>query len=466
MPEARLPIPPNLVIGAALGSALLVGMMIAVNVGFGIAAMLALIYVPLVFIDLPVAIALWVGLTFVEAVPALSIGPLLAFLLIIFGWIGTLRREDSQTRVLLRQHRGRILLVLSLAVWVVLSLLWAPDPGVGGSIVADWLTAGALFVLILTSIGSRRAVWWVAGAFVGGAVLSVVLGLTGLVSNELYSSATAFQTAGEAGRLRGGSGDPNFLAAGLVPAIVIAGSLMVSTRRVGAQFALACSIGVLIIGLAASESRGGLLAVGVALIVALIVVRRRAYLAAFVVTLVGFAALWFAINPDSWERVTHFDSQGNGRADLWQVGWEIAGDHPLVGVGAGNFRSVSPDYVRRPRELQFVDLIAERPLVVHNAYLQTLTETGLIGLGLYLAIIFTSLRAALLAARRFEAGGRMDMANLSRALIVAIMAGLTASFFISSETDPRMWALFALGPVLFGISQRGALEDPQGPAQA
>ena len=438
--------------------------MLAANIGFGIAAMLTLIYVPLVFIDLPVAVALWVGLTFVQAVPALSVGPLLALLLIGFGWIGTLRREDSETRTLLRQHRGRALLVLALMVWVVLSLLWAPDPGVAGSIVADWLTAGALFVLILTTIGSKRAVWWVAGAFVGGAVLSVVLGLTGLVSNELYSSATAFQTAGEAGRLRGGSGDPNFLAAGLVPAIVIASALLISTRRVGAQLALISSIGVMTVGLAASESRGGLIAVGVALIVALLVVRRRIYLVTFVVTLVGFAALWFAINPGSWSRVTHFDSQGNGRADLWKVGWEISEDNPVVGVGVGNFRSVSPEYVRRPRELQYVDLIAERPLVVHNAYLQTLTETGLIGLGLYLTIIFTSLRAALLAARRFEAGGRIEMANISRALIVAIMAGLAASFFISSETDPRMWALFALGPALLGISYRLAL-DPEAPAE-
>src|SRR6185295_18625097 len=98
----------------ALGSAFLIGALLAANVGFGIAAMLALIYVPLVFIDLPVAVALWVGLTFVEAVPALSVGPLLALLLIGFGWIGTLRREDSETRMLLRQHRSRVLLVLAL----------------------------------------------------------------------------------------------------------------------------------------------------------------------------------------------------------------------------------------------------------------------------------------------------------------------------------------------------------------
>jgi O-antigen ligase len=428
--------------------------MIADDVGFGIGALLALIFAPLVFIDLPVAVALWVGLTFIQAVPALGAGPLLSLILIGFGWIGTLRREDSPTRMLLRQHRSRVLLVLALLVWVVLSLLWAPNPGVAGEIIGEWLTAGAIFVLILTVIGSKRGVWLVAGAFVGGAVVSVVLGLTGLVSNELYSSATAFQTAGDASRLRGGSGDPNFLAAGLVPAIVVASALLLSTRRVGAQLALVGSIAVLTAGLAASESRGGLIAVGVALIVALFVVRRRAVLATFVVTLVGFGALWFAVNPDSWHRVTNFDSQGNGRADLWKVGWEISEDHPVVGVGVGNFRSVSPDYVRRPRELQFVDLIAERPLVVHNAYLQTLTETGLVGLGLYLAIIFTSLRAALLAARRFELAGRIEMANVSRALIVAIMAGLAASFFISSETDPRMWSLFALGPALLGISMR------------
>jgi O-antigen ligase len=444
------------VFAAAFGSALLIGLMLAVNVRYGIAATLAVVYAPLVFVDLPMALACWVGLSFIEAVPALSVGPLLAFLLVIFGWLGTLRREDSATRVLLREQRGRILVVAALMLWILLSLSWAPKPGIAGSIVSEWLTAGVLFTLIVTTVGGRRAVKLVLIAFVVGAVVSVVLGLTGLVSNNLYSSATAFETAGQSARLRGGSGDPNFLAAGLVPAIVIAAALLVSTRKVWMRLLLIPTIGLLMVGFVATESRGGLLAAVVALLVSLIIGRRRAQLAAGIVAIVGVAAIFFAVSPGSWHRITGFDSQGNGRADLWQVGVEIAEDHPVVGVGVANFRAVSPNYVRRPGELKYVNLIAERPLVVHNAYLQTLTELGLVGLGLFLTIIFSSLRAALLAAREFERTRRMDMATLSRALFVAIIAMLTASFFISSEIDPRMWALFALGPALLVIARRRA----------
>ena len=50
--------------------------------------------------------------------------------------------------------------------------------------------------------------------------------------------------------------------------------------------------------------------------------------------------------------------------------------HPLQGVGLQNFIPQAPDYVLHPGALQFIHLIIERPVVVHNIYLQFLAETG------------------------------------------------------------------------------------------
>ena len=455
----RLPIPGKLIVAAGLLSAWLIGLMLAVNVGYGVAAVCVAVYAPLVFIDLPLAVALWVGLTFVSAVPALSVGPLFAFLLVVFGWLGTLRRADSPTRILIRANRSQILLVVGLMLWVALSLTWAKKPGVAGSAVSTWMTAGALFIVIATTMRSKRGVTLVLGAFVGGAVLSVLLGLTGLVPNSTFSSATSFETAGGSARLRGGSGDPNFLAAGLVPAIVIAATLFVATKRIWSRLLLILAIPVLLAGLFATESRGGFLAVAVVIVVALIVVKRRVYLMSFVVVLIAFGAVWLAANPGAWHRISGIDSQGNGRTDLWQVGWEIASDHPVVGVGVANYRVYSPDYVRRPGQLQFVNLIAERSLVVHNSYLQTLTEMGAVGVALLVAIVLSSLVAALRAAREFERKRKFEMAHLARGLFIAITGGLTAIFFISAETDPRFWALYALCPALLAIARQGGTRD-------
>jgi O-antigen ligase len=427
--------------------------MMAANVKYGLAIACVAIYAPLVFIDLPVALAIWTGLSFNLAVPALSVAPLAALLLIIFGWLGTLRRADSPTRVLIRAHRGRLLLAAGLMLWILLSLLWAKKPGVAGSLVIEWMTAGVLFVIVATTVRSRRVVMLLLGAFVIGGVISILVGITGIVPNTDFSHVSALESSGNSTRLRGGSGDPNYLAAGLVPAIVIAATMIVSTKRHWARIGLAAALPILLLGLVATESRGAFLAVGVTIVVAMIVARRKIYLASFVVVLLAFGAFWLASSPGAWHRITNIDGEGNGRSDLWQVGWEIAQDHPIVGVGVNNFSVYSPDYVRRPGQLKFVELIAEKSLVVHNTYLQTLTELGIVGLGLMVAIILSSLAAAIQAAREFERRRNMEMANLARGLFIAISGALVAIFFISAETDARFWILYAICPALLVIAR-------------
>jgi O-antigen ligase len=126
---------------------------------------------------------------------------------------------------------------------------------------------------------------------------------------------------------------------------------------------------------------------------------------------------------------------------MWQ-------DHPIAGVGLGGFVDNAADYVRAVGPLQFANFIAEQPHVVHNSYLQILAETGIVGLGLYTAVVVVCLRCAWRAGKQFEQAGDTAMAVLSRATIVAILAVLTANFFISGEAERATWVLFAFGPAL------------------
>jgi O-antigen ligase len=120
--------------------------------------------------------------------------------------------------------------------------------------------------------------------------------------------------------------------------------------------------------------------------------------------------------------------------------------------------------VTGPGELTFVNFIAERPHVVHNVYLQTLVEVGLIGLGLFLAVIVASLAAAMRAARRFEARGDFVMSAFARSVFVALLAALVASFFISNGNGFQIWVLLAFGPMLLRLVRRqeDPLDAPQG----
>jgi hypothetical protein len=48
------------------------------------------------------------------------------------------------------------------------------------------------------------------------------------------------------------------------------------------------------------------------------------------------------------------------------------------------------------------------------------------------------------------------MEVLSRAVVVATVAMLTASTFISAQIDERLWILLALGPGMLAVASRQA----------
>jgi uncharacterized membrane protein YccC len=52
------------------------------------------------------------------------------------------------------------------------------------------------------------------------------------------------------------------------------------------------------------------------------------------------------------------------------------------------------------------------------------------------------------------------MGILSRATLIAAIAGWSASFFLSNVTDPRMWVLLALPVALLAIARRESLVTP------
>jgi hypothetical protein len=84
-----------------------------------------------------------------------------------------------------------------------------------------------------------------------------------------------------------------------------------------------------------------------------------------------------------------FDFSGNGRWTLWQVSWQEAKAHPLLGNGAGSFEQYWNQH--RPVAMEVQD--------AHNLYLETLSERGPIGLALLAALLALPVAAAVRARR-------------------------------------------------------------------
>jgi O-antigen ligase len=102
----------------------------------------------------------------------------------------------------------------------------------------------------------------------------------------------------------------------------------------------------------------------------------------------------------------------------------------------------------------------EDPKLVHNTYLQLLAETGVIGLGLFLALIGMCFVAALRAARAFQRAGSLALAALAQSVVIAQVGFLVSMFFLSIGTDLRLWLLLGLGPALAAIARAVGASRP------
>lgn len=432
----------------------------AIRVSLGLAAVVALLYAPLIFLDLPLGLTLWTPLTFLESLELPWSGPAVISVLLLAAWIGTLSATRQARAAVFANQRWVLWSVVLYLLWITFSVLWSENTGLALEGVEEWLISAVVFVVVATTIANRRYVRAMLWAFVLGGAASVLVGLatTGLAPAP---SAIVSSTQAEGRLLAGGVSDPNYLAAGVVAGAVLAGGLFVTSRRTGARVVLAVSIVILILGEVVSESRGGLLAAAGAALTALIVFKRqRLAVGSIIAIVVTVGALFLVAQPSAWQRISHFNGGGSGRTELWKVAWRVASEQPVIGVGLDNFVTQEAKYVRQPGVLTSVELIAEKPHVVHNQYLEAYTETGIVGFVLLISMMLAFLSCGARAAKVFDARGQPELATLARAVVVAEVSIYVALFFLSDGADQRFWILFGIGAAMLGLaSQAGRQGD-------
>ncbi|MBN2303018.1 MAG: O-antigen ligase family protein [Anaerolineae bacterium] len=183
-------------------------------------------------------------------------------------------------------------------------------------------------------------------------------------------------------------------------------------QQPGALAVLYGGFGVLLLGgLLASWGRGAWLGFGAAAVVMVCFAPRRRWQAVLLLVAGGIlvAILWVMgfVPAGIQQRINNAVTEFTGFGDVrgvpvgdenfaiverlahWQAAYNMASDHPWLGVGLGNYEAVYAEYgvVSWPRPLGHA----------HNDYLNTLAETGMVGLSAYLIgwalIVIWTLRA-------------------------------------------------------------------------
>ncbi|MGH8156939.1 MAG: O-antigen ligase family protein [Rhodanobacter sp.] len=258
---------------------------------------------------------------------------------------------------------------------------------------------------------------------------SVVLALHGVEQFRTGIGWTGMPMT-EDGRIQyvGIFNDPNDLGLLFATTIPMAFFLRHRSRGLLRLFWLACAL-LLLYGTYLTNSRGALLAV---LVVAGIYVwHRRGALTAGtlgVAGLIGMQALSSRMQElDAGEESAH------GRVEAWYEGMHMFFDHPLFGVGGGNFT----DY---------------NDLTAHNSFVLVLAETGFIGFVLWLAFVgysFWMMRVVLRyqpdpAATAEQVKEYQDDRTMALTLWLALWGLFAAAFFLSRSYMIVLYLVLAM----------------------
>jgi O-antigen ligase len=412
------------------------------------------LFVAVAWWDLAAGTALFTVIAFLEALPAVAgteLGAIKIAGVILVA--SALRRSGAP--FLLKERPALAFAVVFFATWMLCSALWAEDAsravGDGTRLVLDLALLFVVFAAVRDTRDARLVVW----GYLAGAAVSSVLG---------YFVATYAQASE---RLAGGLGQPDFLAAMMVPAIVLSMVELALVRHRAARMLLWSLLALFTVSLFLTQSRGGLVALAVAIVSGTIVggrIRRYFALLAMAVLAVGGAYVAAVASQQALDRLTSPGS-GTGRLDLWSIATQMVADHPYLGVGAGNFEIVAPQYASRTLNLPYVHLVVDRPHVAHNTYLGVLAELGIVGLVAFGVVVMTILLLTRRATRLFARISSPELELVSRGVLVSLLGLLAAFVFLSGQLEKELWLLLGLGVALEAVARR-SLRARAGPAAA
>jgi O-antigen ligase len=254
----------------------------------------------------------------------------------------------------------------------------------------------------------------------------------------------------------GPSADPNYEALSLVMTVALAIWL---TRYEQGNFwkwvGRVCTP-ILAFAVFVSQSRGGLLALIVMAVLAWMNSQRKMQLA------VGLAAalvLFLAFAPGKMlERIEQIQFEGRAetgaeastiaRVELARAGIRMMEDHPLFGIGLGQFKALEFHYNPVLMGLE------ANPHIAHDTYVQLGAEGGIPALALYLAILTLTLATC----RRAQTlpGVTEEMSALALSFQIGLIGIMVASFFLTAQYIKEIWIFVSLAPNLFAISLHGA----------
>lgn len=386
------------------------------------------------------------------------------------------------THHLILQRRDLILypvvpLLLLFLVVQTFGTVFSTRPLVALTSLISYLVEGVgLFFLFTNLVRTpeqlRRAIWvlLLVGGILGG--LSLYQQMTGDFDENLGGlaqvSAATFETGEERlqgkveqPRLAGPIGEQNRYAQIMLMLVPLGLFRIWSERALWLQLAASTLTVLIALGVALTFSRGAI--IGFVLMVLIVVILGYIKPVQLVVMVMGVAVALYAI-PQLQARLfglshlvevfvsedegTISEVDGSTKSRLTEIGAALYAfaDHPFIGVGPGMFK------------YHYLDYAHEIGLKVHQSNRQAhsllpsiAADTGALGLGCFLGVLFITMRDLIRARKRWLVI-QPELANTATAFFLAVIGYLTTGLFLHWAFIRFFWLILALAAVASYIS--------------
>ena len=371
------------------------------------------------------------------------------------------------------------------ALVVLLSGLFSPTIIDTPQYLLVFATEGlALFLLLTNVIRSRVQLRWCLAVLVGvGALLGAValgqylrgsywtsFGGFGQVGGRYVPDASSWSSWADGTvpegrpRLAGPIGEPNFFALVLLGLLPYAGYLATSTTTRVARAGWIAAGALVAIGVVLTYSRGAIIAVVLTTVVLALtrVIHRRS-----LIVVAAVAAVALALVPSYLDRLSEVrnvlhlgggtssgqvaDTATKGRFSEMSAGLAVFRDHPVLGVGPGQF----PAYYQEYAGISGDGIHAgDGDRQAHNLVVGIAAETGVLGLLTFFGLVVTVLRRLLRLRHQPEHRALAVSAITSLALL------LSSSMFLHLAYMRFLWVHLALTALLPVVCTRAAAPEP------
>jgi probable O-glycosylation ligase (exosortase A-associated) len=212
----------------------------------------------------------------------------------------------------------------------------------------------------------------------------------------------------------------------------------------------ACFLGS-IVSVIFTFRRGSFLALAVVIFLLLIKSNSKIIVGILVAAAIFSAPYWI---PEKWfgrmDTIETYeeDYSAMGRINAWKMAWNIALDYPITGGGFETWKTVyRAKYMPYPGAIMAGD--------VHSIYFEMLQEQGFVGLGLFMALLFSVLTSMQRLKWKFRSIKSCSwISNYADMLQVSILAYMAGGVFLGRAYFDLFYQLVIISVILKVLARR------------